>query len=420
MLENYEDDYSFDENVTYYYPTYQVLSDSALRGYFSWRTKVRKGSVEKTSATFAYLYIYELINQIGVSSPQDGYDKLVAFQNSYGQLDSILHFHLEKWIFHYVIYYNLDSSLLASTHSVMADHQLAVLDRIQEHDTTAVLDAVKILAPKWLTRSKFYRTHTDDCNIVIDRVLRCMSEHYTTRTSKSLLEYLFCKSDEIQVRMFDSAVFCDPLKIRDSNYVVDELCVYRCNAGLWTATGYHFYSTDKLENLLRAIDGIMRELYGDRYPIRYSINTKWQEKLIRQEVQALLEEKQRKSVKKMNIDYTLLERIRQESAITQDRLTVEEDSEDSDPVSQPISIPDTQTDSTPASDYSLTSPEIRLLHCLLYGEPLNWVQENGYLLSVLADGINEKLYDSFQDSVLDDTPRLIEDYIDDLKEIILP
>ena len=42
------------------------------------------------------------------------------------------------------------------------------------------------------------------------------------------------------------------------------------------------------------------------------------------------------------------------------------------------------------------------------------------MLSVLVDGINEKLYDIFMDSVLDDSPALVEDYIDDLKEMVKP
>lgn len=42
------------------------------------------------------------------------------------------------------------------------------------------------------------------------------------------------------------------------------------------------------------------------------------------------------------------------------------------------------------------------------------------MMSVLVDGINEKLYDEFMDSVLDDTPALVEDYIDELKEMVHP
>ena len=43
-------------------------------------------------------------------------------------------------------------------------------------------------------------------------------------------------------------------------------------------------------------------------------------------------------------------------------------------------------------------------------------------LSVLADGINEKLFDAFSDSVLtlEDQPALVEDYIQDLKEMVHP
>ena len=40
------------------------------------------------------------------------------------------------------------------------------------------------------------------------------------------------------------------------------------------------------------------------------------------------------------------------------------------------------------------------------------------MLSVLVDGINEKLFDVFGDTVLDDTPDVIEDYRDELKEIL--
>ena len=42
------------------------------------------------------------------------------------------------------------------------------------------------------------------------------------------------------------------------------------------------------------------------------------------------------------------------------------------------------------------------------------------MLSVLTDSINDKLYDTFMDAVMDDTPSLVSDYIEDLKEMILP
>lgn len=63
-----------------------------------------------------------------------------------------------------------------------------------------------------------------------------------------------------------------------------------------------------------------------------------------------------------------------------------------------------------------------MLQSLLYGRDYGWVRSSGLMLSVLVDGINDKLYDTFSDSVLlgDDPPELIEDYIADLKEMIHP
>lgn len=94
--------------VLHYYPTYQSLTDPELRGYFSWRTKLRRGDVQKTSLSYAFLYIYELLNQIGVTDPVDGYQKLKNFQSVYGGLDGGILPHLNRWLVDYVIYYGLD------------------------------------------------------------------------------------------------------------------------------------------------------------------------------------------------------------------------------------------------------------------------------------------------------------------------
>ena len=73
-----------------------------------------------------------------------------------------------------------------------------------------------------------------------------------------------------------------------------------------------------------------------------------------------------------------------------------------------------------SNDTPLTQQEYRFLRCLLYGDDLSWVRQEGLLLSVLVDSINEKLYDTFQDTVLtsEDQPAVIEDYLDELKEMV--
>lgn len=427
LLVNYEDDYEYTDNIVRYYPTYQSLTDQELRGYFSWRTKLRKGDVQKSSRSFAFLYIYELLNQVGVADPMDGYEKLRHFQQVYGEIDGGILPYLNQWMTDYVIYYGLDANLLAPSAQVRFDRCLTVLDHVSEQELPKIIDAVKYLSPKWLERSRFYAAYRQDFDQVIVRVLRRISDHCGEKCKKTMVEQYFGSMVQFQVSLFSTAVFCNPLKKQNREYVLDERCIYHCKAGLWTVTMHPTPAepNSKLNDLLKAIDAVMREVYGYGHPIQYKVSTKWILKMIREETQAVLDEKKAAEAKKITIDYSKLSKIRKDAAITQEKLTVEDEIESELPIEPappeketvlsflPAEEPETVPTQTP-----LDPAEYRLLQCLLYGRDTHWVQKEGYLLSVLVDGINEKLYDEFMDSVLDDTPELIEDYIDELKEMV--
>lgn len=418
LLAGYEDDYVYDRRVTHYFPTYQSLTNPELRGYFSWRTKLRRGNLQKTSLTYAFLYIYELLNQIGVADPMDGYRKLTEFRDAYGALDDGILPYLNLWLMDYAVYYNLDAGLLADTPQVRFNRGIAVLDSIQSRGDEEVIRAVKQLSPKWLERSKFYREYREDCDTVIVRVLRRMSAHYNARCKKTMVEQYFGSFSQYRVILFDAAVFHERQVEGSRQYKVDENYIYRCRNGLWSVQKYNClpHSNGKLGDVLKAIDGVMRECYGYGRPIQYKLDTKWILKIIQEEARNLLTEKKAAEEKKITIDYSRLARIRSDAAVTRDRLMVEEEAEEGAP---PVQTP---APAEEPEDTPLTKDEYRLLQSLLYGRDYGWVRSSGLMLSVLVDGINDKLYDTFSDSVLlgDDPPELIEDYIADLKEMIHP
>lgn len=418
LLAGYEDDYVYDRRVTHYFPTYQSLTNPELRGYFSWRTKLRRGNLQKTSLTYAFLYIYELLNQIGVADPMDGYRKLTEFRDAYGALDDGILPYLNLWLMDYVVYYNLDAGLLADTPQVRFNRGIAVLDSIQSRGDEEVIRAVKQLSPKWLERSKFYREYREDCDTVTVRVLRRMSAHYNARCKKTMVEQYFGSFSQYRVILFDAAVFHERQVEGSRQYKVDENYIYRCRNGLWSVQKYNClpHSNGKLGDVLKAIDGVMRECYGYGRPIQYKLDTKWILKIIQEEARNLLTEKKAAEEKKITIDYSRLARIRSDAAVTRDRLMVEEEAEEGAP---PVQTP---APAEEPEDTPLTKDEYRLLQSLLYGRDYGWVRSSGLMLSVLVDGINDKLYDTFSDSVLlgDDPPELIEDYIADLKEMIHP
>ena len=440
LLAGYEDDYEYDGSVQCYYPTYQSLTDRQLRGYFSWRTKLRQGDIRETSLSFAFLYIYELINQIGVADPMDGYRRLTDFRDAYGQIDSHILSYLNRWLMDYVIYYGLDRELLSDAPPVIRDQGVAVLERVQERDAAEIMGAVKGLS-SWLERSKFYAAYRDDMDIVIVRVLRRVSAHYAARCKKTMAEQYFGSYSQCQVSLFDTAVFCDPLKRRNYEYAVNERCVYSCKSGLWFARKRAASpgSGGKLDYLLKTIDSVMRREFDYRHPVKSKTETKWLLRLIQEEVQRLLAEKKAAEEKKITIDYGRLTKIRQDAAITREKLIVDEEMDipegpvpqepapqEQEPEQLSLLAPP-QGSPAPAvppvsqgGDTPLSPPEYRLLQCLLYGGDTGWVQGEGHLLSVLVDSVNEKLYDTFLDTVIDDGSQLVEDYIDDLKEMVRP
>lgn len=421
LLARYEDDYAYTAPVVRYYPTYQSLTDQELRGYFAWRTKLRRGEVRKTSLSYVFLYIYELLNLVGVEGPEEGYRKLAQLRQDYGALDEQILPYLTKWMADMVVYYELEPSLLADTPQVVFDRAVAVLADIQNREDAAVMEAVKTLAPVWLGRSRFYAQCRADMDTVIPRILRRISAHYDARCKKTMVQQYIGSRVKFPIRLFDTAVFCGHTKGRSSTYAVDEVCTYYCQNGLWSVEKYAcpLRPNQKLDNLMKAIDGAMRQSAGYGHPIKCELDTKWILKLIEEEAAGLMEERRAAEAKKLTIDYSALARIRRDAAITRDKLAVDEETLlPPDPALPPPAAP------APASvpDSPLEPAEYRLLQCLLYGGDLGWVQAEGRMLSVLCDSINEKLYDEFMDAVLtmEDSPAVLEDYTDELKEMVRP
>ena len=420
LLEFYKDDYEGEYISHCYYPTYDLLSNQELRSYFAWRTKVRNGDIQPSCSCFAYLYLYELINGIGTGTPVEGLHKMDDFAAAYKEYESSLMNYYANWRKSYIIYYNLSDSFLGGEEREGEEARMAVLDSAQEQTDDAVAAAVKQLAPGWLNRSKFYKTHQTDMDRVIVRVLRRMHQHYSARSKRTFSEQLFGSRETYPVDLFCHAVFCDPLRHENSRYYITDSHYYECRNGYWTETSCFIdsHKRRKLEDLMKTIDASLRVALNDGKPIKSPSQLKWVTKVIEEEVAALLETKkqQEEAAKRVQIDYSALAQIRREAAITQDKLATEEEMEEEAPPA--VQPPPPQPEALPG-DCPLDKTQYRLMQNLLYGGDTSWVQREGKMVSVLLDSINEILYDTFQDAVIEDR-QVVEDYIDELKEMVKP
>ena len=58
FMADYEDNAPWSGTFQHYFPTYHDLNTQQLRGYFTWRTNLRKGNWQPVPASMAYIYIY--------------------------------------------------------------------------------------------------------------------------------------------------------------------------------------------------------------------------------------------------------------------------------------------------------------------------------------------------------------------------
>lgn len=417
LLAHYEDDCPYNREVTHYFPTYESLSDPELRGYFTWRTRLRQGQTEKTSFTYAILYVYELLNQIGVQSPLEGYQKLLEFQDNYGHLDEKLDIYLTNWLRDYVIYYGLDPVLLQDREDTRRDCALSVLADVENRDWEQLLPALEVLAPSWLGRSRFFKDHREDMGRVLLLTLQGVSRHFAKHRRKTMVEEYFGIYREFPVRFFDTAVFHQKPSQQDREFWASPVRVYRCRKGLWSVYKYSDVKekSPELETIIKLVDGAMRLHWGGAKPIRTEAPPKWLQKCMDTAIAQVLEENRAAQAKKLTLDYSRLATIRTDSDRTREKLAVEEELwTEPEPDPTPIPVPDAP------SDLPLNPQELRFLRCLLYGGSLDWVRAEGLMASVLTDRINEALYDTFADSVLDPEGSVMEDYMEDLKEMVQP
>ena len=440
LLERYEDDCPYDREVVRYYPTYQSLNNAELRGYFTWRTRVRAGKLEKTSLSFAFLYLYELINQIGCQGPLDGYEKMKAFRDAYAVLDDRIVRYTDTWLRDYVIYYNLDHSLLEGKAANPVDQAMLVLLDLDAHTDEEILEAFRSVSSYPPERSRFFKTHMEELRKILAPVLRQVREHYERSCRQAWTEDFFGSTLTIHVRLFPSAIFYERTTNEDFDYEIDPLRIYHNRHGRWTFT---YFDTSRMQKnksgaLLRTMDSLMREAFGFPYPVKPGLEQKWLTELIQKQTALYLEEKKQSERKVLQIDYSLLDQIRKNADYTKERLITPEETETETVRSAAVEEPalagalpaappaaalaasakeNSASEESPALRALLSKDELHYLQSLLDGSDLSWIRQQGLLPSILTDSINDKLFDLFSDTVLDEDG-VLPDYIEELSRLI--
>lgn len=449
-MEDFEDDCPYKGNeIIHYFTTYQSLSTAELRGYFTWRTRLRHGQLEETTTSFAYLYVYELLAMIGCSSKEDALEKLKWFCREYGEIDPPMRRNMERWIADFVIYYDLPAEEIKEFLHLESDEALNTLIHCDAVSDEELMSAITGLANYGLERSKCYKQKKEELTAVICEAYRRQNAAYSKKYGRPYARKLYRRTIKSEYHPFSGAVFYKRGHVSPYEYQLGTLRTYRYKDYLWQyeAVGTGVKSKE-LGQFVRAADRIVRDHYGIKPSLEAGKETKAMIKIImdtisknREEEKAAAEKAERE---KIEFDLSKLSGIRSSSDAVGKRLMTEEErypeekvisqetatvisaspekTEGMSTVNAPVLETAAETPADAHADAILSGNELQFMKLLLYGGELqDFLSENHLMASVLAESVNERLFDEFADTVIEfdgDTPVIVEDYLEDLKELI--
>ena len=363
LMADFEDDCPYNGTFKSYFPTYNAMSDRQLRGYFTWRAQVRRGTVEETSTSFAFLYLYELICGIGVDDPLDGFNKIKAFWDAYRAFEPGIDRFARVWLQDYAVFHGLDPKLLRDSKTVMFDYALIELRRAARDLVPApapsgqtptrrktseptlplppdevreerLMAAINALSTYNLSSSRLDRSHHRDLRHVACAVYVRMARYYDTHRKTGIVASLFGEETAMPYTMFASAVFFAPERHEDCEYRLDPIHIYRCQNGFWECMRIHGsrQKSSKLGEMMRACDQRLRLALDPAHPLKEEKVPKYLAKIIDDEIVAWLSWDAAHQPVKIDIDLSQLGHIRSAAVQTREALLIDEEREDGAPV----------------------------------------------------------------------------------------
>lgn len=419
-MEPYEDDFVFEDDVRIYFPTYHDLSIPQLRGYFAFRTRIRKGEYPDTNASFGYMYLYELINDIGVSSKEDALEKMKAFREHYietNKFDKIISQHLDRWMTDYVVKNRIDTPIHYLNEDLFNfDLSLLKLKYPEIYDDKQITDALLSLEDKTLKRSLVLKSEKGQH--LFAELWKLLSRKYSDNSSRGIFEACFNKQKMYRVYPFGGAVYYKKDKPEEYTYELTPLRKYICHKESWEEYRYDkiYFNQHLFSGLLHEAERSFRIYLKLGHPLKEMADEAWVKPYLDEVIQSDIREEEEARRPKVEIDFSRLDTIRKDAKITEESLMTEEEQREDEIVEQPVVTEEKQ----PAID--IDPLYLSIMEHLLEDQPITDILKDNHLMpSLVTDILNELFYDEIGDNVLEfDGSRItvVEDYRDDILHLL--
>ena len=472
FMEDYEDNAPWDGVVsTCYWPTYHNLSLAQLRGYFTWRTELRKGNYRKHCETFVSMYLYELLNGIGTKSVEDSLHKMEEFQKDYidaGFSDRYLRSRLHKWMLELAVLNGLAPNIAckyADGDMLEKDAAVEILHYPEKFSAQEVFNALCVFGGKKTAESKLVQEHGTEA-INFFAAVWCLASAQYRKDGEPLFQLCFGIPSAREWHPLESTFYYDNYsnskKRKSVTYKLNPSRTYLFKRDKWYEVAHQNYDIDRkrIVNLLQETDRRLRLYLKTGHPLKERKEAAWAVPYIEAVIEADRKAKIEAARPKISIDFSGLDKIRKDALETQDSLLTEEETvgspefnavnkavrksagskkrtkENSAARKNTAAVLSVAASPHLASEQSeaavLAAPsntsvplddmQMQLLRMLLRGEPvLELIAAQRGMPSIIADAINEALFDLIGDTVVEcdgETITLVEDYRDDIIGIL--
>ncbi len=436
-LKNVEDDV---EIVLYdaFRPTFQTMHISQLRSYITFRTQWKKGVHLDVDSPYILTLINETLMLIGLKNAEEGWQQLKEIHDTYA--DNLekgrLIGKLKGWMKDFVAYYNLHNHVHEAFFSEVENdamvEQLMLIDNVEQ--------------------SNFYELLPNLCNNTLPRCEKIIGDHEMVRTTVCHVlqqidlyyrqehgySFIFRCAGEPHHEsypMFAQTMFYDPKTPKNYSFEVNATRRYTCNRGYWTLEYHRIFKHNNaiLSNILHETERLLRLHVKKNCSLKFKALEPQIATIIEHSVTDTLQQlttaraqaAQKAAMDAIHIDMGKLQSIRHDADSICQQLTIEENMPEAVVMETKPQMPIVETKAenpTHRGNNLLNAMEQEYLQLLLNNHTTtSFLQKNRLPASVLVEAINEKLYDTFGDNVVDDsdgTPRIIEDYRAELTTLL--
>ncbi len=451
FMDDYVDNYDINVPCNKNNPVYNNLTIYQLRSYFSWRTLIRNKLYKQTEKSYVFLYIYELLNKIGVKNEIDGLNKIIDLWQNYRVFDNSFDKYLSNWVKDYYIInrINIDFNLIEEEFPIKNNDNLKDISEILIGNYENKLEFLDSISNYHILKSKIMEhKYSFLINLVIPEIFKNLDKYFS-ENNLSFVNITFGEFKKKYWNIYENAIYFNNKLESDFVFRFKNLeTYYRKGNNCYKETfELSQYSKCIVGYILKNIEITLRECLKFSKNLKVNISSlnelssnaelysvvtdKKFNMIINNTIKKYLIEHKteinniitKEKKEEIVIDANKFNEIRKSSSRIQEKLIVEEEIYLEKEEQIEVEIINSSQDIFKNLIDNLNTVELDFLKKIINNEPRNnlidYSKQNNILFEIMIENINKVALETIGDNLIEDNSDeviIYAEYIDSLKE----